>query len=137
VATEVEAREDGAPPCTVRTVWLPRGEVERVEPARMDGVELRMEALAELADSAAARKALTPLVDGYREWIERQARGLPGEARRRETAEELIRRCETAADRIEAGVELLVEPLVFEAFRFANRAMAMAARRRNAQIAAK
>ena len=38
-----------------------------------------------------------------------------------------------AANRIEAGLRLLDDPIVFDAFRLANRAMGMAARQRRAQ----
>jgi hypothetical protein len=41
-----------------RTCWIPGAEVERVAPAKIPGLELRMEALAELADGPAAERAL-------------------------------------------------------------------------------
>jgi hypothetical protein len=45
VATVAET--DAAGVChAVRTEWVPEADVERVEPTRVDGVELGMEALA-------------------------------------------------------------------------------------------
>ena len=115
---------------TVRTTWMPQAEVERVSPAIIT-VELGMESLAGLTDGADARARLTPLVAQYRQWIEGQKGGLGGlEARRRETAEDALGQALLAAKRIEAGIEALADPLLLEAFRTANRAMARAARQR-------
>lgn len=131
VATQARTDPDGV--CReVRTCWLPREQVERVEPAPMDGVELGMEALADLEDGAAASTRLGPMVKDYRDWIASQRDVLEGlSTRRRETADHLLARAAVAADRIQRGIRLLGEdPQVLEAFRIANRAMAMAARRR-------
>jgi hypothetical protein len=73
-----------------------------------------------------------PLVNKYRDWIGCQrtaAESLNG--RRRETTDKMLQIAGLAADRIEAGIPRLVsDPLAFEAFRIANRAMAAAGRRR-------
>ena len=115
----------------VRTVWVPQAEVERVAPARTDGVELGMEAIGALADGSAAAAAFAPLVRQYREWISVQRGRLAGmDARRQQTAKDLLDDAETAAHRIEAGIALLADAEALEAFRIANRAMAVAARRR-------
>ena len=45
----------------------------------------------------------------------------------------LLQRARLAADRIDAGLQFLDDGTAFEAFRLANRAMAMAARQRRAQ----
>ncbi len=92
-----------------------------------------MEALGELADAAAAREALVPLVVSYREWIGAQRQAAPKGGEQGDVSDMLLEGAERAAGRIEAGIALLDEPLVFEAFRLANRAMAMAARQRRAQ----
>jgi len=115
----------------VQTAWVPQAEVERVAPERIDGLELGMEALAQLADGTEARARLGGLVTRYRQWIDAQAAALAGlPPRRRATAEELLRRALVAASRVDAGIALLADPTVLEAFRLANRAMATAARRR-------
>lgn len=115
----------------VETTWVPQAEVERVEPALMDGVELGMEALAQMPDAASARAALENLTTGYRQWIDEQGNGQIAGAQA-EVAVGLLQRARFAADRIEAGIRLLEDPVAFEAFRLANRTMAMAARQRRA-----
>jgi hypothetical protein len=133
VSTEPVTSDDGT--CrTVRTVWLPHADVERVAPESIPDVEVGMEALGSMPDVAAARAVLDPLVTGYRHWIEEQRLALQQTltTRRHETARELLRRALVAADRVEAGIALLQEPDVFETFRITNRAMAAASRRRQA-----
>ena len=49
-------------------------------------------------------------------------------------ASDLLERCSLAERRIREGIDLLKQPVVLDAFRIANRAMARAARQRNAQI---
>ena len=77
--------------------------------------------------------ALAPLVSEYRRWIE-ERRGesgtLVGEAA--DTAAELLRNAESAAMRIERGIEVLRDDGdARDAFRAANRAIARALKRRN------
>ena len=118
----------------VRTEWMPQAGVPRVEPSPIEGVEFGMEALGGLDGAGAARARLAPLVEQYRGWIAEQERAAAAFAgRRREVADELLRRARGAADRIRAGIDLLAEPDVLDAFRVANRALAAAARRRRAQ----
>ncbi|WP_190176367.1 DISARM system helicase DrmA [Streptomyces naganishii] len=79
-------------------------------------------------EAAPLRAALQPLVDGYRAWIERQRRsvddpavGLDGY---RAEALENLRLAGVAADRVQAGIDVLRDdPDALDAFRFANRAM--------------
>lgn len=117
----------------LRTAWVPRADVEKTETVEVDGVETRMQTLGSLSDAKAARAALTPLVDRYREWIETQKPDLDAlSANRRETAGELLRQAARAADRIERGIDLLGDdPDALEAFRAANRAVGRALSRRN------
>lgn len=129
------AIRDAAGACReVRTSWMPTAEVERVEPAPAPGVELGMEALGAAADAEALRSKLDGMTQAYGAWIEAQRKGLPEEPARREVAEDLLRRAALARDRIREGLEALGDPDVLEAFRIANRAMAAAARRRQAQL---
>lgn len=68
VATEAIAGEDRQ--CwMVRTCWIPQAEVERVAPAAIEGVELSMDALGQLADGNEARAKLMGFVTQYRQWI--------------------------------------------------------------------
>jgi hypothetical protein len=115
----------------VHTRWAPAAEVERVAPAEIEGVELGMEALAGLPDATTTRACLSALVAQYRAWIEAQKVKAPASPQRRaETARELLSRARVAADRVEAGITLLEDGQVLEAFRTTNRVMAAAARRR-------
>ncbi len=126
------------------TTWIPRHEVRSIVTREHDTVDTRMEALSAVPDGERARAILLPLVDAYRAWITQQraldmgptAGATAGTAdariRRADTRDELMRRAEAACDRMRAGIDLLAtEPDIFEAFRLANRAMAMSARQRS------
>ena len=130
IATHAEIDAEGN--ChTACTCWIPSAEVELVAPAKILNVELRMDALAELADGPAAQKALGPFVKQYRDWIADQKKILPSlTPKRREIAEALFQRAITAAKRIEDGIKVLDDKDTLFAFRMANRVMAKAARRR-------
>jgi hypothetical protein len=128
-----DANVDDSGQCRdVRSTWIPTAEVEKVEAAPIDGVELSMEKLAEVSSLAHARIALGALVTEYGSWI--AAQQAPTQARRAEVAKELLARCELARQRIARGIDELEDPLVLEAFRIANRTMATAARQRAAQL---
>ncbi len=116
----------------VRTTWIPEAEVERVAARKIPAVELHMEALGQLRDSADVRAKLSPLVAHYRTWIGQQRAAISGLSPVRvKTAQDMLTDAESAATRIESGIELLAtEPDVLESFQIANRAMAMAARHR-------
>ena len=118
----------------VHTEWMPRAAVERVEPSQIPDVEFGMEALGTLNGAADAKRSLDPLVHAYRDWIEGQREGAQAfSGGRREVAGELVSRAARAAERIQAGIDLLDDPVLLDAFRIANRAMAAAARRRRGQ----
>lgn len=129
VATE-SVVEDGQ--CrTVRTCWLPTAEVEKVAPSKIPGVTLVMEELASLKDGADAQQHLGGMVVSYKAWIKKQSGFLASlSEHRKETAAELLHRANLAADRIQSGIDLLAAPNCLEAFRLANKAMAMQGRRR-------
>lgn len=115
----------------VYTRWIPSAEVERVAPAAIEGVELRMEELAELPDAATATAKLMGLATQYRAWIEKQAAHVPAKPKpRKETGTHLVQLAGKAAERIASGVKLLADPTVFDAFKTANKVMAIAGRRR-------
>jgi len=117
----------------VRTIWIPSAEVERVEPSQIPGVQLGMEELGALADAADASAKLMPLVRQYRQWVSAQSGKLAGLGPKREkAARDLLLYAEHAARRIEAGIAVLADRDVLEAFRVVNRAMAAAARHREA-----
>ena len=118
---------------TVVTEWLPQAEVERVEPSLLPEVVLSMEALGALADGRDATTKLQPLVAQYRAWISAQQGKLVGLCpQQTETAKLLLHNAGIAAGRIEAGIALLADTDILLAFSVANRAMAAAARHRDA-----
>lgn len=104
-------------------------------------LELDMARLAVLADGDPEHllAALRPLVVGYRKWIGRKRDEIPQLVGYGKSAEQALAAAGVAADRIEAGIDLLAEPDARRAFGFANRAMAdqrvhtmvAAARRKN------
>jgi hypothetical protein len=116
----------------LRTAWIPSAEVEKTATVDVPGVELSMEALGGLAAGAAAEAALRPLVTQHRNWIEAQRAGITTlQGARRETATELLRFADVAADRIERGIGVLAHDAdALDAFRVANRAVARALRKR-------
>ncbi len=118
----------------VTTSWMPTAEVEKVEPASIDHVELSMEGLAGLTSPEDAATRLAPMVQAYRSWITGQKAEAPSKGPRGEAARLLLGQASIAADRIAAGIDLLRDPTILEAFRLANHAMAVAARQRQAQI---
>jgi len=75
----------------VWTCWIPEAEVERVAPAEIQGAALGMDDLGALVDGADAVAKLLPLVDRYREWIERQRAKMPtAPPKRAQTGQNLL-----------------------------------------------
>ncbi len=116
----------------LRTTWIPGAHVEKTVTVDVPGVELAMEALGSAPSGKAIESALQPVVSEYRVWIESQRGGLDALASgRRETASELLRLAGVAADRMQRGIATLANDAdVLDAFRVANRAVAMALRKR-------
>ena len=112
----------------VQTRWIPSAEVEKTKTARLEGVELSMDALGAINGGVGLRTALEPLVHRYRTWIQAQRDAVTSlDAARTETAEGVLHLAEVAADRIQRGIDVLAEdPDAIEAFRVANRAVARA-----------
>ena len=132
VSTRTEIDDDECR--RVHTEWMPHTSVDRVEPPPIPSVEFGMDALGNLDDASTAKQLLCPLVSQYRDWIGSQSTEMQSlSGRRREVAEELLNRGKQTADRIQAGIDLLDDPVALDAFRVANRAMASSARRRSAQ----
>ncbi|KRV49085.1 helicase [Wenjunlia vitaminophila] len=126
------------------TTWLPEYDVPATtaptarEQGLLAGLELGMDELAALAVPERREElatALAPLADGYQVWLEQErerAGALPGHLAPAATA--AVEQAEEVAERIAAGIALLRgDDTALEAFRFANRAMAL--QRRNTAIA--
>ncbi len=117
----------------VHTTWLPTADVEKVVPHFVEGVNLKLEDLAEADSLDAVRGMLGTLVEAYRAWIERQREAMPAHPRRRKITEAMMAHADRAALRIQSGIDSLADDDALEAFRIANRAVATALRRRWAQ----
>ncbi|MEU3169397.1 helicase-related protein [Streptosporangium sp. NPDC006930] len=129
-------REDGTDNVTaVATEVMPRESVASVRASgpldspvlslrRLSSPEMTPETLADL---------LTDFVMGYRSWLENQAAAVDGlEAWGKAPAQRILGRIKQAINRIEGGIRCLTSrdhPRAFEAFRLANRAMALQMRR--------
>lgn len=151
----VAAPDDRMAATTVRTAAAPQYDIAQTDAPSVEldpdlpelaGLMVDMKALAE-AGSEELRAGLMPLVTGYRTWIARSAERIGGEGEQLTgfavEAREVLKKARSAADRIEAGIELVVrDPDAFRAFGFANSAMyrqrvhtrAAAARRRNSDL---
>ncbi|OQX69908.1 MAG: hypothetical protein B6A08_03265 [Sorangiineae bacterium NIC37A_2] len=120
---------------TVSTTWIPRYEVRRVIARDEPSVVISMERLAEIQSAEEVEECLSALPAKYSEWVAQQravqvAQGAH-DAERSKTQELLLDRAEQASERIRAGIQLLRDQDdVREAFCLANRAMAMAARKK-------
>lgn len=142
VAVRADVRKNERSAYRLTTCWLPTYDVATTtapeqEPL-LEGLELGMEELAALAVPGRKRElaeALQPLSDGYDTWLGdrfENAAQLP--AHLRETAEFALDQAREICHRIALGIDTLsVDPVALEAFRFANRAMAL--QRRNTEIA--
>ncbi|QIK06144.1 helicase [Streptomyces sp. ID38640] len=143
VAVDVTVVEGERQARALTTTWLPVHDVPAtIAPSgkrtrNLEGLELSMDELAVLPP-AALTEALAPLADGYSAWLdEREAEAGQLTGTLRESALDAVRRARDVAVRITLGVDLLSHtdrPEVLEAFRFANRAMAL--QRRHTAIAA-
>ena len=112
---------EGQPCHEVRTAWMPTANVEKVEPTKIAGVEFRMAALADAETPDALRALLSPMIGEYTKWIGEQVS--PDDPKRARVAAELLLNAGRARDRIQAGLDVLDDPLAFDSFRIANRAI--------------
>jgi hypothetical protein len=114
----------------VRTAWIPAADVEKVIATQVKNVEVGMEALAAAPTAEALRNLLSPMVSAYAQWIDEQRVKCPTGQKRLSVAKDLLDRAAIAKDRIAAGLSALDDPQVLDAFRIANRAIALAIRQR-------
>jgi len=146
VAVHADVRAGERRAHRLTTTWLPTHDVPStiappVEDSRyLAGLELGMDALAELpADQLATR--IAPLAGGYSAWLGESEAAIPDLSESlRGTAEAAVFRAREIAQRLRAGIDLLTDSdrpyhgTALEAFRFANRAMAL--QRRHTAIGA-
>ena len=112
---------------TMTTTQLPEYEVLRVDHVRFDDVLTRMAALAKL-DGEGLERGLSPLIEAYTKWIDKQrSEPLPRQSLD-DTRHELMKKASATRERMREGIELLkADSEVREAFRLANQAMHVAA----------
>ncbi len=131
----VLAKDDPTRAVRLETTSLPYCELPQMRPPTMEdepllgGLELDMDVLGNAADGELPA-LLEPLVVAYGEWLGRQRarleQGADGLAVHQEAGAELLDRAEEARRRVGEGIELLRrDGLARDAFRFANRAMAL------------
>ena len=128
------AQSDENSNCTeIQTAWMPTAEVEKVIANDKIPVELTMETIAEAKTAEAIRTLISPMVTAYGDWIAMQAAPIAThpDDQRPATAKHLLDQATQIKNRIAAGLQALDEPNVLEAFRMANRTIAIALRRRS------
>ncbi len=109
------------------TTQLPHFEVPDVEHQRVENLVLEMAELAKL-DGVAFERALSPLLEAYGAWLERQRREPLPRKSLEDTRDGLVRKVEQIVARITEGIALLGrDATVREAFTLANQAMHIAA----------
>jgi hypothetical protein len=112
----------------LRTNTLPAYEVPRVIPKNWDGEgSLKMMDLANAKNGEELYALIKPLLDDYTQWIlkvENKAKKLDDSLK--EIAEEHIENCKNSYERMHKGLNIVkTNKKAFQAFLFANRAMAM------------
>lgn len=125
--------EEGVAPTVIVADCMPAVELPSMTPdIEVDGKELKlsMRALAEIQSTDSSDvgwSSLEALVNAYRGWTDgkrEEIKGLPETYR--ETAEKHLDGCKRCLERMEKGLECLIEkPAVLEAFKLANQAMWM------------
>lgn len=116
----------------LQTAWMPQAEVEKVIPADVGNIELNMEKLANIETPEALRAQLNPILNAYQNWIETQREKAPkNDLQCLKIIEELLLQANTARNRIQEGIQALMDPKSFEAFQMMNRVIARSIRQRN------
>jgi hypothetical protein len=111
----------------LRTTQLPCFEVPRVSPSLVDDVTSGMADLAKL-DAKGIGNALTPIVEAYGAWIQKQRDENLDRESLEKTRNDLMQKADRAKARIAEGIALLgKDPVLLRAFQLANQAMYVAA----------
>lgn len=107
----------------LETAIVPDYHLPATTPNDIGGLD--MQTLADAADATTVITTLQPLLDAYAQWIsERRSEISSLESILQGAAVVHMARCEESLQRMQAGLELIrSEPRIFEAFKFANRAM--------------
>jgi hypothetical protein len=125
VQPEPEPEADGRVR-VLKTTQLPCYEVRSVQHEKL-GIETEMKKLAQM-DRSGLANTLTPLIEAYGKWIDKQRYASLDRADFEATRDALMLKAQRARDRMREGIELLrTDAEVHEAFRYANQAMHAAA----------
>ena len=109
----------------IYTTVIPSREVHTVR-GPSDLPPLSMDELGRAESPERMLSQLTPLLEAYAEWIDQRKSEVDDIAPPDNVvASDLILAQEQSLERMQLGLKCLTEPRAFEAFRFANRAMAM------------
>ena len=139
ISVHVDVSPDPNRAVRVRTTVVPSYEVPKTTPpkpedaeinpafAKLNGLILDMKLLAE-TNPKHYRSKLKPLIEAYKEWIDREERKITdpaeGLAPYKQVAQQTIDRCRETLKRIQAGLDLIDEnEQAAQAFQFMNRAM--------------
>ena len=117
----------------IETTWTPSAQVEKVVPHKVEGVNLKLEDLAQTSSAEAVRAMVGDLVNAYEAWIKDQTGHFPARPERQKIATHMMRNAKRAADRIREGLASLNDPDALEAFKLANKVIAVALRQRWSQ----
>lgn len=119
-----------ADPSRADSIWtetVPEHGVPIVSAAGVAGIELEMDQLAAAASPADVQARLMPLLDAYERWIadrEAECRSLP--KRHKPVGQDHVKAMRRSLARMRGGLAAIAsDSSVFEAFKFANRAVAM------------
>ena len=134
VAVDADQRPGEQRAWRLTTTWLPTFDIAQTvapDPSEFPGLDpaiLDMDTLV-TGQRSAVIAGLRPLVDGYQGWLDAQEARLesdPNLEGHANIANHHIHHARRAAARIEAGIDLLArDDRAWEAWRFANRAMAL------------
>lgn len=110
---------------TVRTTWVPSVDIPQTTAQNVEGTELDMTVLASM-DAGELRKALLPISDGYRTWLDAQEKSIPSLPKHLQaTAAAAVKSTKRVSDQLRDGIDFLCsDGEAQRCFHFMNRVMA-------------
>ena len=118
---------NGATAQQIQTTFVPRQRVERISPVTLtDELPcLDMVRLAECTDRSDLKHMMDEMISLYSDWVDKTSESSDRLEKDQDVVMRNIRRCRNAVDRMRKGVNIIInDSNVFEAFRFANMAIA-------------
>ena len=110
---------------SVRTTWLPTADIPQTIAQNVEGAELDMTALAVMGPEE-LRKALTPISDGYRSWLDEQEASIAALPEHlRKTARGTVQLARIVSKQLADGIDFLCsDEEALRCFHFMNTVMA-------------